>query len=117
MPGERCAPTAHQQAEAIVEKRGGSLNTERVNAAGGKFEGEWNSVQPSTNISNHARVRIGQLKTVQIFGGAIDEELDCRVTEGLDGRELDQGSRDLQRCEASDALSLGPQRLSTGREY
>src|SRR5229473_6396649 len=78
LPRQRGASTLRQQMKAIIEPIGQFTNPKHIDARGGQFDCEWNTVKPSTKVDDDGNVRIGELKCVQTCQGSFHEKLDRR---------------------------------------
>src|SRR5262249_38167211 len=74
LPRRRGPPTLPNKIELLVEKGSRSIYSISINLAGGEFDCQCNSVEPTTNLANDRGIGLVQFKRETACGRAFDEK-------------------------------------------
>ncbi len=92
----RCgAPAPRQQAQAVVEARRQTADSEQINSCSREFDRQRQTVESAADIDHGRNVRIAKLERIQNRHGSFDEQTNRWKIEGLGGAERRSGAPGL----------------------
>ncbi len=112
----RAAPVPHQL-HAGVEVRHDGLQAQRLDAAGGQFEGQGDAVELATQARHERCVVVPQFVASAARCRPLDEQAHRGVGERRARRHAFAFGRKGERKQSVDEFATGPQRLAAGREH
>src|ERR1700722_9997913 len=117
MSGGGCPLAIAEEAEAVVQSRFDSSDSERRDTVRCQLDRESDAVEASADASDHRSQRIGQDELRGGCGSAVDEQLDGGEGERILRKDVRVLRRIDQAVESEDDFSVCPQRFATGHDY